>query len=279
MLSYRHHFHAGNHADVLKHLVLTFILQSLTAKEKPLFFLDTHSGQGIYPLSNRQTQMHAEYQQGILRLWESASVPALIEPYLQIVRAFNDNKLTVYPGSPTIASYLLREQDRLLLCELHPRDADILAEHFQADRRVNVLHSDGYAQIKANMPPASRRGVIFVDPSYELKNEASHMAKAVWEGYKRFATGVFCIWYPVLRNRSILEPILREWKHKNISKLLQIELSVAETLPVQMIGSGLLIINPPWQLDSQMNSVLRWLLSCLACGDKANYKVKWLSNN
>jgi len=204
MLSYRHSFHAGNHADVLKHIVQSLILTAMKEKDKPFLYLDTHAGTGRYQLHSEHAERTGEYQDGIGKIWQRDDCPALLEPYLTVIRHYNRNgTLRYYPGSPLIARQMLREQDRLHLTELHSSDYPLLKSEFQKDRRADVLRADGYQQLKSQLPPLSRRGVILMDPPYELKSDYQDVVTAIHEGYKRFATGVYALWYPVVLRQHV----------------------------------------------------------------------------
>lgn len=260
MLSYRHSFHAGNHADVLKHTVQSLIIESLKEKEKPFLYVDTHSGAGRYQLSGEHAEKTGEYLQGIARIWEQPDLPEELAPYMNIVRQMNDNgRLRYYPGSPLLAKYLLREQDKLALTELHPTDYPLLRAEFSRDERAQISKGDGYQQIKAKLPPPSRRGFILMDPSYELKSDYEAVVNGVVEGYKRFATGTYAIWYPVVLRQQI-KRMLNQLEATGIRKILQIELAVRPDSDQRgMTASGMIVINPPWKLEQQMKSVLPWL--------------------
>src|SRR5476649_997508 len=192
MLSYRHSFHAGNHADVLKHTVQSLIIESLKEKDKPFLYLDTHAGAGRYQLSGEHAERTGEYLEGIARIWQRDDIPEELAAYMSVVGHFNRNEnLRYYPGSPLIARQLLREEDKLHMTELHPSDFPLLRNEFQKDSRAKVLREDGYQQIKAQLPPLSRRGLILMDPSYELKTDYQDVVKGIQEGYKRFAIFFF----------------------------------------------------------------------------------------
>ncbi|MDU3365551.1 MAG: 23S rRNA (adenine(2030)-N(6))-methyltransferase RlmJ, partial [Proteus mirabilis] len=252
MLSYRHSFHAGNHADVLKHIVQTLIIESLKEKEKPFLYLDTHAGAGRYQLTNAHATRTGEYLEGIARLWQQEEVPELILPYLEAVGSLNtSDELRYYPGSPLLAAKLLREQDLLMLTELHPTDFPLLRTEFSRDKRVRVCREDGFGQLKSKLPPASRRGFALIDPPYELKQDYSAVVKGIVEGYKRFATGTYAIWYPVAHRQQI-KRMLKELEATGIRKILQIELAVKpDSDQLGMTASGMIVINPPWKLASQ----------------------------
>ncbi|EPY0566669.1 23S rRNA (adenine(2030)-N(6))-methyltransferase RlmJ [Proteus mirabilis] len=277
MLSYRHSFHAGNHADVLKHIVQTLIIESLKEKEKPFLYLDTHAGAGRYQLTNAHATRTGEYLEGIARLWQQEEVPELILPYLEAVGSLNtSDELRYYPGSPLLAAKLLREQDLLMLTELHPTDFPLLRTEFSRDKRVRVCREDGFGQLKSKLPPASRRGFALIDPPYELKQDYSAVVKGIVEGYKRFATGTYAIWYPVVHRQQIKQ-MLKELEATGIRKILQIELAVKpDSDQLGMTASGMIVINPPWKLASQMASILPWLHKTLVPEGTGHTLVEWV---
>ncbi len=277
MLSYRHSFHAGNHADVLKHIVQTLIIESLKEKEKPFLYLDTHAGAGRYQLTNAHATRTGEYLEGIARLWQQEEVPELILPYLEAVGSLNtSDELRYYPGSPLLAAKLLREQDLLMLTELHPTDFPLLRTEFSRDKRVRVCREDGFGQLKSKLPPASRRGFALIDPPYELKQDYNAVVKGIVEGYKRFATGTYAIWYPVVHRQQI-KRMLKELEATGIRKILQIELAVKpDSDQLGMTASGMIVINPPWKLASQMASILPWLHKTLVPEGTGHTLVEWV---
>ncbi|MER1688031.1 23S rRNA (adenine(2030)-N(6))-methyltransferase RlmJ [Proteus mirabilis] len=277
MLSYRHSFHAGNHADVLKHIVQTLIIESLKEKEKPFLYLDTHAGAGRYQLTNAHATRTGEYLEGIARLWQQEEVPELILPYLEAVGSLNtSDELRYYPGSPLLAAKLLREQDLLMLTELHPTDFPLLRTEFSRDKRVRVCREDGFGQLKSKLPPVSRRGFALIDPPYELKQDYSAVVKGIVEGYKRFATGTYAIWYPVVHRQQI-KRMLKELEATGIRKILQIELAVKpDSDQLGMTASGMIVINPPWKLASQMASILPWLHKALVPEGTGHTLVEWV---
>ncbi|WP_420911299.1 23S rRNA (adenine(2030)-N(6))-methyltransferase RlmJ, partial [Winslowiella iniecta] len=204
MLSYRHSFHAGNHADVLKHTVQSLIIEALKEKEKPFLYLDTHAGAGRYQLSGEHAERTGEYLEGIARIWQQDDLPETLLPYIDAVKALNKNgKLRFYPGSPLIARHLLREDDKLQMTELHSSDFPMLRNEFLKDNRARTEKADGYQQLKSKLPPHSRRGLILIDPPYELKTDYQDVVKGIQEGHKRFGTGVFALWYPVVLRQQI----------------------------------------------------------------------------
>lgn len=277
MLSYRHSFHAGNHADVLKHTVQSLIITALKEKEKPFLYLDTHAGAGRYLLSGEHAEKTGEYLEGIARLWQHDDLPAELEPYMTAVHHFNrSGQLRYYPGSPLIARQLLREQDRLHLSELHPSDFPLLRAEFQKDERARVVRENGYQQLKSQLPPLSRRGLILIDPPYELKSDYHEVVTGIQEGYKRFATGTYALWYPVVLRQNI-KRLVHALEETGIRRILQIELAVRPDSDQRgMTASGMIVINPPWKLESQMRAVLPWLHQVLVPEGTGHTSVNWI---
>ena len=277
MLSYRHSFHAGNHADVLKHTVQSLILQSLKVKDKAFVYIDTHAGAGCYDLHSKEMDKTGEYLEGIKRLWEG-DVPAAMEAYLDVLKTLNGGgELRHYPGSPLLAKDLCRPQDRLLLSELHPADFVLLQELFASDRRTQVHKIDGFTQLKGALPPLERRGMVLIDPPYELDHEYADVVKAVVDGIKRWATGTFAIWYPVVHSDDV-DFLQRKLSNAGLPGTLQIELNVLkENNRFGMTGSGMIVVNPPWTLEQQMGELLPWLVDKLGQSPEANFKLRWLS--
>ncbi|TQQ56617.1 23S rRNA (adenine(2030)-N(6))-methyltransferase RlmJ [Vibrio cholerae] len=276
MLSYRHSFHAGNHADVLKHIVQSLILNSLQQKEKPFVYHDTHSGVGRYDLTHEWSEKTGEYKQGITRVWQQDNIPAELDSYLDAIRQLNQGEtLRYYPGSPRVARAHLREQDRMVLTELHPSDYPLLEQEFHRDRQVSIYKEDGFARLKASLPPQERRGLVLIDPPYELAKEYGDVVRAIAHSYKRWATGIYAIWYPVV-NRCDIDDMLQGLQGLEIRKILQIELGVApDTNERGMTASGMIVINPPWTLESQMQTILPFLKQAIAPAT-GHYKVEWV---
>lgn len=277
MLSYRHSFHAGNHADVLKHTVQSLIIEALKEKEKPFLYLDTHAGAGRYQLSSVHAERTGEYLEGIARIWDQDSLPSELEAYIGAVKALNrTGQLRYYPGSPLIARHLLREQDSLQLTELHPSDFPLLRSEFQKDSRARVERADGYLQLKSKLPPVSRRGLILIDPPYEMKTDYQAVVQGISEGYKRFATGTYALWYPVVLRQQI-KRMLRDLEETGIRRILQIELAVRPDSDQRgMTASGMIVINPPWKLEQQMANVLPWLHKTLVTSGNGSTTLNWV---
>lgn len=277
MLSYRHSFHAGNHADVLKHTVQSLIISALNEKDKPYLYLDTHAGAGRYQLSGEHAERTGEYLEGIARIWQQDDVPEELAAYIGVVKNLNPGgKLRYYPGSPLIARFLLREFDKLQLTELHSSDFPLLRNEFQKDERARTDRADGYQQLKSKLPPPSRRGLILIDPPYELKSDYQAVVQGIQEGYKRFATGIFALWYPVVLRQQI-KRMCNELEATGIRRILQIELGVRpDSDRFGMTASGMIVINPPWKLEQQMKNVLPWLEKVLVPSGTGHHKVSWI---
>ena len=276
MLSYRHSFHAGNHADVLKHIALVALLRLLTQKEKPLLVVDTHAGAGMYSLEQGYAVRNAEYRSGIELLWKRNDPPEPVVDYLRLVRAANpDGVLRHYPGSPRIALGLLRPKDRLRLFELHSTEQQILAEQFaDGGHRVEVTAGDGFAGMKSVLPPPSRRGLVLIDPSYELATDYRAVLAALRAGQERFATGTYVVWYPLLQRRESVE-LPERLKRAAGADWLDIGLQV--TAPSSegrgLHGSGMFIVNPPWKFSEQMRGIMPWLTRVLAQDAAASFRI------
>lgn len=267
MLSYLHSFHAGNFADVLKHLNLLHALDYLTQKPKPIAYFDSHSGAGVYQLNKSEAQKNQEYLNGIGALWEKdCSAHPGLERYKTLVKKLNSKNsesLELYPGSPWFASQILREQDKLQLCELHPREQKTLKTNLGKDRRVKLFFTDGFQQAIASMPPPSRRGLMLIDPPYENKNDYRQVAETLIRCHKRFATGSYALWYPVV-DRQIINHLKKRFQESGIRNIQVFELGIApDTQGRGMNGSGILWINPPWTLFTEMQSTLPFLAETL----------------
>ena len=277
MLSYRHAFHAGNHADVLKHLVLVQLTRYLAQKDKPFLVIDTHAGAGAYSLESGYAVKLAEYKEGIGRLWTRNDLPTALAEYVDLVRKINpDRRLQNYPGSPFFALWTMREQDRLRLFELHSKDARLLQENFQQEgRQVIVEPSDGFAGLKALLPPASRRALVLIDPSYEDKQDYERVFHALREALTRFPGGTYALWYPQLTRLDAHE-LPRRLKHLPAKSWLHVALRV--NTPAKdgfgMHGSGMFVLNPPWTLHDTLAGVMPYLAEVLAIDGGAGYTLE-----
>ncbi|AXK39945.1 23S rRNA (adenine(2030)-N(6))-methyltransferase RlmJ [Crenobacter cavernae] len=277
MLSYRHAFHAGNHADVLKHWLLVELAEYLNQKDKPYWYIDTHAGAGYYALDSEYAQKNAEFDTGVGRLWQRSDAPATLARYLDIVRSANpDGTLRHYPGSPGFAREVLRPDDRLRLFELHPTDYVHLADNFKQEKRARVEKADGFALLKSLLPPAPRRALTLIDPPYEDKKDYRRVVDTLEDALKRFPGGVYAVWYPLLQRAEV-----REMK-KQLAKLpakgwLDVELAVRTPSAdgFGMHGSGLFVLNPPWTLPERIKATLPYLVKTLAEDKGAAFKLDY----
>lgn len=275
MLSYQHGYHAGNHADVLKHTVLAALLARLVAKDKPLRFIDTHAGAGGYDLRSAPARKNREHEQGIGRLFDASDAPPAVARWLTLARLYNDGPaLRHYPGSPWFARECLRPIDDAFFYELHPAEHRALKQACDGDRRVKVLREDGLTGCVGLVPPPSKRALLLVDPSYERKYEHRLVIDAVTKVHKRFGTGVIAIWYPVIE-RHWVERYERALRAAGIAPIATYELCVArETHDRGLKGSGVFIVNPPWQLDEELSEALPWLAKKLDTDGGASYRAE-----
>ena len=276
-MNYRHSYHAGNFADVFKHLHLVLLLQSLRGKDTPFCYLDSHAGTGRYDLHGVSAQKTGEHLQGIMCFWRHDDVSPPMVDYLEVVRALNrDGELRYYPGSPRIAHHFLRPQDRMVLMELHPEDAASLKREFRGDTRVHVHCADGYAGLKAFLPPPEKRGLVLIDPPFEDGNEFERLTEALRIARQRWNTGIFAVWYP-LKDDVRVQRFHRQLADSGMRKLLLAEMRL-QTRPAAnaLYGCGMIIVNPPWQMDEKLRAVLPHLLSGVQPGGDGSIQVEWL---
>ncbi|MDD2741535.1 MAG: 23S rRNA (adenine(2030)-N(6))-methyltransferase RlmJ [Rhodocyclaceae bacterium] len=277
MLSYRHAYHAGNHADVLKHLMLIQIAQYMGEKPAPFWIIDTHAGAGRYALESNHASKLGEYRDGIARLWDAKGLPPAAADYVDFVRLLNpDGTLRHYPGSPWLARQLLRDSDRLRLYELHSTDSKLLQECFKgAGRQVAITAGDGFVGLKALLPPPPRRALVLIDPSYETRDDYSHVVKGLQEALKRFPTGTYALWYPMLAKREA-QQLPKRLKALGANDWLHATLEVKH--PARdgygMNGSGMFVINPPWTLEKTLHDTLPTLCKLLAQDEGAKYGLE-----
>ncbi len=276
MLSYQHGFHAGNFADVHKHAIQVLLLEALNRKPKPWSYLETHGGAAFYDLTDPQAQKTGEYQWGIEKLWLATSVPKALTGYLDQIKSVNpDGQLQHYPGSPLIAAQMARESDKLAIMELHPAEYERVKQTFKRDAQVAVHHRDGYEGVLSLMPPKPNRGLVLIDPSYEVKSEYQQTAKYLKKIHALWPNGTFAIWYPILKAGQHKE-MLAEIKRSGIRNIFVSELYVQGSDTERMFGSGMLLINPPWQLDQTVNATMPWLKQVLAKNGAAEPRSEWL---
>jgi 23S rRNA (adenine2030-N6)-methyltransferase len=277
MLSYRHLFHAGNFADVFKHALLVRLLIGLAAKDKPYLYLDTHAGIGRYDLRHTWAQKAREYENGIARVWQVRNVPDQLERYLEIVRSMNpEGKLRFYPGSPLIARHFMRARDRMVLVELNKVDYAELKAVFQHEKRVAVQMIDAYQALKAYVPPPERRGLAFIDSSFDRAREFDRIVRALKETHARWPTGMYSVWYPIMAPAPMRD-FAADIRRSGIRKVLQLEITVRERDEAGIIpGCGMLIINPPWHFEDEARPLVEWLARKLAVSGTPGSRVDWL---
>lgn len=275
-MNYRHIYHAGNFADVFKHVILVQLLQSLARKDAGFAYLETHAGAGRYDLHAPPARKSGEYRTGIERVWGRATGGGLGD-YLAVVAVQNpDGDLRCYPGSPRIARALLRAQDRMRLAEQLPEACAALKSEFAGDRQVSVTCGDGYAALKAWLPPRERRGLVLLDPSYESQDEWEHMRCALALARRRWAQGIYALWYPLKAGTPLgrfkAALVADGWRN-----ILQAELMISPPdTPFRLNGCGMLIYNPPWQLDTRLPALLDPLARLVQQGTAADVTVQWL---
>jgi len=274
MLSYRHAFHAGNFADLLKHLILCECLDYLKRKDKAFVYLDTHAGPGEYALDSDFAQKNQEYRNGIETIWSANDLPEALNRYRDSIRSFNpEGTLKLYPGSPRIAQQSLRSGDRLELCELHNTEIQALSGHFKTDSQAQVWHLDGFERLLKALPPQERRGLILVDPSYELKADYDRVVDSVRQAHRKFAQGLYLIWYPVV-DRARIEHIHQQFIQSGIPKIEAYEYGLQpDTDGRGMTASGMIVINPPWTLKDQIEPALQYLVEKLSHSEQAYYSA------
>jgi 23S rRNA (adenine2030-N6)-methyltransferase len=277
MLSYRHAFHAGNFADVLKHLVLIQIVNYLSQKDKPFCYIDTHAGPGKYALDSGYALKNREFDNGIAKLWQRDNLPEAVADYVRLIKRFNSaGPLTRYPGSPLLARQLLRPQDRLFLYELHSTELPLLTKAMQKDPRCRIFHADGLQEAPSLLPPRERRGLVLIDPSYELKSDYPQVVDTLVKMTKRFATGTYALWYPVV-SRQRNEELERALQASGINDIALFELGLqADAEHAGMTACGMIVINPPWRLAADMAQVLPFLAEVLGNGGAGFYRAQTL---
>lgn len=279
-MNYRHAYHAGNFADVVKHIILTRIVLYLQRKEQAFRVMDTHAGIGRYDLKGTEAGKTGEWVNGIGRLMEAkldGPVMELLTPYLDIIRAENgDGQMRHYPGSPLIIRHLLRKQDRLSALELHPQDAALLAEVFEGDFQTRVTQLDGWLALGAHLPPKEKRGLILIDPPFEIGGEFDRLVEGLARAHKRFSGGTFALWYPV-KDIQQVKRFTDMLSDTNIPKILRTELMIrAPSSEPRLDGTGMIIVNPPFTLEAELQIILPALSKILSDQPNAGFKVDWI---
>ena len=279
-MNYRHAFHAGNFADVVKHTVLTRILIHLAAKPAPFRVIDTHAGAGLYDLAGPQASRTGEWRDGIARLVAAQFAPPvreLLAPYVDAVAGFNrDGPLAIYPGSPALARALLRPRDRLLACELEPETARALADNLHGDKRVKIVAVDGWTALKAYVPPKERRGLVLVDPAFEQPDEFARLADGLAAAHRKWPTGIYLLWYPI-KDQWAPDLFARRLAASGIRNVMRAEFHVAEPGAERLNACGLIVVNPPWLLERELAALLPALAFRLARDGKGGARVDWLA--
>ncbi|MGH8402078.1 MAG: 23S rRNA (adenine(2030)-N(6))-methyltransferase RlmJ [Gammaproteobacteria bacterium] len=279
-MNYRHAYHAGNFADVMKHSVLVLLLDALKRKTAPWCYFDTHAGAGIYDLKSEAAARTGEAAGGIGRLWPARSAaPAAVAQLCEVITGINDGSIAGtcprrYPGSPAVAASLARAQDRLVLAELHPQEERLLREHFRSDPRVSVHGRDGYEMLTALAPPAERRGLVLMDPPFEKPDEFVQMPAALKNAYGHWPTGIYALWYP-LKEATVVKRFERALAQSGIRRILLAESRIAAAGNPGFYGCGMALVNPPWQSEQKIGSTLNFLKTILA-PDIGSYAVRWL---
>jgi 23S rRNA (adenine2030-N6)-methyltransferase len=283
-MNYQHAFHAGNFADVHKHIVLARILTYLRAKPAAFRVIDTHAGAGRYDLLAAESSRSGEWHSGIERVWEAAKdklpprVRELLVPYLDAVAACNsDGVLRTYPGSPLIAEHLMRAQDRLIACELEPRSAAALTAALRGDRRAKALAIDGWTALGAYVPPKERRGVVLTDPPFEDAGDFMRLSGALAAAHRKWPTGIYMLWYPI-KGREAPDGLARRLERLAIPRVLRSEIMLGRPRnDAGLVGSGLIVVNPPFTLEAELRALLPPLGRMLA--PQVTYGVDWLTPN
>jgi len=279
-MNYRHAFHAGNFADVVKHAVLARIVAHLREKDGAFRIIDTHAGSGLTRLTGREASRTGEWRQGIGRLLAAQLGPeirGLLAPYLEAIARYNPGgRLLAYPGSPLLALSWLRPQDRLIACELVPAAAAALARALGKDRRAKVITIDGWTALAAYVPPRERRGLVLIDPPFEASGEFDRLVEHLARAHRKWATGTYLLWYPI---KDVAETgrFVRNIAALGIPKILRAEIRIAARPDQSLIGSGLLLVNPPWRLETELQSLLPALAGVLRRDRQGAARLDWLA--
>ena len=277
-MNYRHSFHAGNHADVLKHAILLRMLTLMQRKAAPLCYLDSHAGTALYDLQGEDASRTGEYLEGIGRLWVRDDLPELLADYRAAVARHNpDGGLRLYPGSPQLMADLLRQQDRMIVSELHPDDARTLKDHFASEPGIAVHQRDGYQLPKAFLPVAEKRALWLLDPPFEKSDDLQRCLVAMQTGIQRMRQTVIALWYPI-KDQRLLRDFYQQVSNAGLPKVLRVELNVRPVdTTLGLNGSGLMLVNPPWPLWEELEQVLPWLATQLAQSGEGGWRMDWLA--
>lgn len=281
-MNYKHAYHAGSFTDVVKHIILTALIESMERKETPFCYIDTHAGTGYYDLFSEFANKTKEYTQGIEKVIQQENPSPLIKRYLNCVHQINNElteskfaSLRYYPGSPLIARHLVRPHDRIVACELQPQEYQALRTTFAGDKQVAVHHIDGFLGLKAFLPPKERRGVVLIDPPYEDPDEFTRIAHSLPIALRRWESGIYAIWYPI-KEKAQVDRFYRVLTTNIQHPILAIELKTYPDLPNHLNGCGLVIINPPWQFDDSVKEILPWIWKSLTINNQGGYRAYFL---
>ncbi len=280
-MNYRHAFHAGNFADVMKHIILARIVDYLKRKDAAFRVIDTHAGAGVYALGKGNAAKPGEWREGIGRMQAAELGPeitALLQPYFDSITAVNaKGGLDHYPGSPAITRHLLRKQDRLTAIELHDQDEKLLAAHFAGDFQTRVIHLDGWLALGAHVPPKEKRGLVLIDPPFEEEGEFERLTDGLMKAHKRWPGGTYALWYP-LKDRKAVNRFHQALSGSGIAKILKAELMIRDwSMPPRMNGSGMIIVNPPFMLEAELKAVLPQLARVLGDSGHGRFELEWLA--
>lgn len=280
-MNYRHAYHAGNFADVVKHVALSRLVEYLKLKDKAFRITDTHAGIGLYDLSSDEAQKTGEWHGGIGRLLDadlSAEAVGLLAPYLDAVKAVNPTgAIERYPGSPLIVRHLLRPQDRLSAIELHPQDFGLLRDLFAGDFQVRTMELDGWLALGAHLPPKEKRGLVLVDPPFEQAGEFDRLVDGLARAHRRWPGGIYALWYPV-KNRTAVAEFRAALREVGIPKILDVVFEIRGASAEGLFdGTGLIVVNPPFVFENEMRIILPELMKTLGEGPKARWSLEWLA--
>jgi Protein involved in catabolism of external DNA len=282
MLSYRHVFHAGNFVDVHKHITLLLLLRSLLRKDTPFRYIETHAGCALYDLSSPFAQKNREYETGISLLWKAQNPPLPVADYLATVNSLNASGKRqqwcprYYPGSPWIVRQLLRKQDRMTLMELHSTEFRLLKSQFKGDKQVGIHHRDGFEGLGGLVPPAEKRGLVLIDPAYEISNEFERLTETLTGAWRKWPAGIYAVWYPV-QHRQPVPRFHHDLRASGMRKIFMHEFSVIPDIALNRLsGTGMIIINPPWRFDAEIRELLDWLVPRLDRGSGTTARCEWL---
>jgi 23S rRNA (adenine2030-N6)-methyltransferase len=278
-MNYRHAFHAGNIADVFKHVVLSRILVHLAKKEAPFCVIDTHAGAGFYRIDGEEASRSGEWRDGVGRLLEARldrSLDHLLSPWRSLAASLMAGEPRLYPGSPALSQTLSRPQDRLVLCEMHSEEASELRKAFRGDRRITILAGDGWTLLQAHLPPRERRGMVLIDPPFEAEREFAAILAALAKALRRWASGIYAVWYPIKGRREV-DSFARKLAALPARTILRAEIGLFRVERVDRLnGCGMIILNPPWRLDDELAQIAPAFVQIMARDSPGTSRLEWL---